>query len=73
MYKPDEIEFTPRHKQKGKSKAGKLEKRKQGVKFQRLQEQVKQHRLNMNKSSEEQESKPSASFNVFNRFKKTSW
>ena len=72
MYKPDEIQFTPRHKMKGRSKAGNLEKRKQGVKFQRLQEQVKEHRLNMNKSMEKQESKISAPFNVFNRFKKTS-
>ena len=72
MYKPDEIEFTPRHKKKGKSKAGKLEKRKQGVKFERLQGQVKKHRLKMKQSSEEQENKLSAPFNLFDRFKKTS-
>ena len=72
MYKPDEIEFTPRHKKKGKSKAGKLEKRKQGVKFERLQGQVKEHRLKMKQSSEEQKSTLGAPFNVFDRFKKTS-
>ena len=75
MYKPDEIDFTPRHKKKGKSKAGKVEKRKQGVRFERTREQVKEHRMQLATQEEqaenEEETKSDRPKSVFDRFKKT--
>jgi len=39
--KPDKIDFTPRYKMKGKSKAGRLEKRKKGVQEEHIKEKVR--------------------------------
>ena len=75
MYKPDEIDFTPRHKKKGKSKPGKVEKRKQGVRFERMQEQIKEHQLQLagqgNPKGTEKESEAAGPKSIFDRFKKT--
>ena len=40
--KPEKIEFQPKHKTKGKNKAGKLEKRKKGVIEERKKEKYKE-------------------------------
>ena len=65
------IEFEPRYKKKGKSKAGNLEKRKKGVKFERKMKQVKEYlkEKEKEKSKEKREQKP-RTYSVFDRFKK---
>lgn len=40
--KPDKLDFTPRYKMKGKSKAGKLENRKKGVQEENIREKVRE-------------------------------
>ena len=72
--KPQKVEFEPRYKKKGKSKATKLEQRKQGVQYEHKQKQIREfaHRKEQEakKASKKKAQKDAGPYNVFDRFKK---
>ena len=70
--KPQNVDFTPRHKKKGRSKAGRIEKRKQLVHDNTRKQQIKDFRMKQHSAaSGEQGKKPSGKYDIFNRFKKS--
>ena len=69
--KPQTIDFDPRYKKKGKSKTGKIEKRKQGVKFEHKRDQVKEMAQKAQATAREQKTEKLKPYNVFDRFKKS--
>jgi len=70
--KPKKIDFEPRHRKKGRSRAGKREQRRQGVIAERKQTDIKhsvQHRLKL-KQQQLHVGKHAAAASVLDRFNK---
>lgn len=72
--KPKKIEFEPRHKKKGRSKAGKHEKRKQGVVGERKRDDIRRSVKQRQKQSQSDEQNTGRGIvkatSVLDRFKK---
>ena len=70
--KPQDIDFDPKYKKKGRSKTGKIEKRKQGVRFEHRREQIKELNEKKEEAAEGQkQGKKTKPYSVFDRFKKS--
>ena len=75
--KPQKVDFEPRYKKKGRSKATKLEQRKQGVQYEHKQKQIREFAHRTEQESKKQKAEKTADkgdtpYNVFERFKKKS-
>ncbi|XP_064649385.1 WD repeat-containing protein 46-like [Lineus longissimus] len=70
--KPKKVDFEPRYKKKGKSKAGRVENRKRGVQFEKKKEHIKQvmKEKQKMKSGGKREQRPNVTTSALDRFKK---
>ena len=69
--KPKKVEFEPKYKKKGKSKTGRHEARKQGVKHERKIEEIKQKKKLQKQMLGGKKTKEEKTYNVFARFTKS--
>ena len=69
--KPQDIDFDPKYKKKGRSKTGKIEKRKQGVKFEHKRQQIKEIAKKAQSDSQQKNQAAGKPYNVFDRFKES--